>query len=443
MKYSRLSVLILLLAGAVSVTAQNVKRLSLKEAIDLSIQNSKQLKSRQAQIDEAIASVGEATDNRLPSLSVSGSYLRVNSPHVNLKTGKDSANGNPQRGTPNISQAAYGIVNLSLPIYAGGKIRYGMESAKYLEKAVRLDADHDKEEIVLNTINAYSNLFKANAAVSIVKENLKQANQRVTDFSNLEKNGLLARNDLLKVQLQASNVELSLLESESNAKIASVNMDLMLGLPEQTLLSTDSIGYQQPAGVKAVSEWENTALQNRKDLEALAYREKASAMGIKTAAAEFAPSVALTGGYVAAYIPNFITVTNAVNIGVGVQYNLSFWKAKSRLQQAKARVQQVQANEELLSDAVRLQINQAYQNLLLSQRKIEVYAKAIEQAGENYRITKNKYDNSLVTTTDLLDADVAQLQSKLNYEFSKADAMVSYNQLLQAAGVLNNQTPNQ
>ena len=440
MKYNPLIIIMLLLAGSLGAAAQNAKNLSLREAIDLSLKNSKQLKSRQTEIDAAIASLGEASDNRLPTVSVSGSYLRFNSPHVNLKTGKDSSNGSPAQRTPSVSQAAYGILNVALPIYAGGSVRYGIESAKYLEKAARLDADNDKEEIVFNAIEAYSNLYKANAAVNIVQENLKQSNQRVTDFSSLERNGLLARNDLLKVQLQTSNVELSLLEAESNAKLASVNMDIMLGLPEETRLTTDSISYQPPAEAKALADWESTALQGRKDIAALTYREKASALGLKLAAAQFYPSIALTGGYIGAYVPNVITITNAANIGVGVKYNLSFWKAKSGMQLAKARVQQIQVNEEILGDAVRLQINRAYQNLVLSQRKIDVYAKAVEQANENYRIVKNKYNNSLVTTTDLLDADVAQLQSKLNYEFSKADAMVSYNQLQQAAGILYSQS---
>jgi outer membrane protein TolC len=85
-----------------------------------------------------------------------------------------------------------------------------------------------------------------------------------------------------------------------------------------------------------------------------------------------------------------------------------------------------------------LQINQAYQTYLLSQKKIQVYQKAVEQAAENYRITKNKYDNSLATTTDLLDADVAQLQTKLNLTNAAADEVVAYNKLLQTAGILNN-----
>jgi outer membrane protein TolC len=107
------------------------------------------------------------------------------------------------------------------------------------------------------------------------------------------------------------------------------------------------------------------------------------------------------------------------------------------VQQAKAREVQLLENKGILNDAVRLQINQAYQNYLLSQKKIDVYNKAIEQATENYRITKNKYDNSLVTTTDLLDADVAQLQAKLNYAFAKADAIGAYSKLLQTAGMLS------
>jgi outer membrane protein TolC len=66
-----------------------------------------------------------------------------------------------------------------------------------------------------------------------------------------------------------------------------------------------------------------------------------------------------------------------------------------------------------------------------------VYKKAVDQANENYRITKDKFDNSLVTTTDLLEADVAQLQAQLSSLLSKADALVAYKKLQQTAGVLS------
>jgi outer membrane protein TolC len=203
------------------------------------------------------------------------------------------------------------------------------------------------------------------------------------------------------------------------------------------------LSLEQPSKTGSVAELEQAALQHRKDVAALTFREKAAVTGVKVAKGELYPSLALTGGYVALYVPNLVTVTNALNFGLGVQYNIgSLWKTKSKIQQAQARVQQVQANEEMLSDAIRLEINQAYENVLLSEKKIEVYAKAIEQAAENFKITRNKYDNSLVTTTDLLEADVAQLQAKLNHAFARADAMVAYNKLLQVTGNLSTETEN-
>ena len=211
----------------------------------------------------------------------------------------------------------------------------------------------------------------------------------------------------------------------------------MLGLPEKTTLAPDS-NFTQVGSVKPLDDYLQSALTNRKDVAALELRKQAAQTGVKSVKAEYYPNLQLSGGYIAADIPHVFTVTNAMNIGVGVSYNLgSLWKTKAKVEEAEARTKQLVAGEALLSDNIRLQVNKAYFNWLSSQKKINVYAKAIEQANENYRIVKNKYNNSLATTTDLLEADVAQLQAKLNYVFAKADSVVVYNQLLQAAGELS------
>ena len=413
--------------------------MSLSDAIDLSLKNSKQLKLSSAKIDEAVANHREMWNNHLPNASVSGSYLRLNSPEVSgkLLSSKSGSGNGTSGGTPKVESATYGILNVSMPLFSGLSIKYGVESAKYLEMAAKLDAENDKEEVIQNTINAYSNLYKAMKTIDLIKENMKQQSQRVADFSNMEKNGLMARNDLLKAQLQQSNIELSLLDAESNYNITCINMDLMLGLPEGSVLVPDSAAFVKLNDAGSIVQWEENALKSRKDIESLSYREKAAGAAIKSAKGEYYPGLALTGGLIAADIPNLITITNAANIGLGLKYNIaSLWKTGARIDADKARLHQIQANESMLNDRVHLQINQAYQNYILSRKKIDVYAKAVEQANENFRITKNKYDNKLVTTTDLLDADVAQLQAKLNYAFSKADAAVAYRKLEQTAGTL-------
>ncbi len=426
--------------------AQSARRLTLDEAITLGLQNSKDLKLSQARIKEATASLREARERRLPDLSVSGSYLRLNQPDVNLKVKLGSSSsgsegsgssGGGAASSLKVEQAAYAMANLSIPVFAGFRIQHGIESAKYLTKAAELDAERDRDEVVANTIAAYSNLYKAKAALDIVKENLKQSQQRVADFSNLEKNGLMARNDLLKAELQQSNVELTLLDAENNWKITYINMNLMLGLPENTELEPDATAFVNSADAKTFEDWEGTALQNRKDIAATDYRVKATNAGVKAAKGDYYPNLALTGGYIAADIPNLVTLTNVMNGGIGLKYSpSSLWKTGSKVAQAKARRQEAEINREMLSDGIRLQVAQAYQNYLSTVKKIDVYAKAEEQANENYRIVKNKYDNSLATTTDLLDADVAQLQAKLNHAFAMADATVAYKKLQASAGVL-------
>lgn len=438
MKNKLKGLLILLFWVSLQANGQEQKTLTLNDAIDLGIQNSKQLKNSQARIDEATAALKEAIEKKLPDARVSGSYLRLNSANFDLKTNNNNNGGSNNGESPKVSQAIYGLLNVSLPIYTGGRIRFGIESSKFLEQAERLDAENDKDEVIQNTIEAFANLFKAKTAVRLVKENLLQSRQRTRDLSNLEKNGLLARNDLLKAELQSSGTELSLLDAENNAQLANINMDLMLGLPASTELILDTTGIEKKDDSRVLEDYLQAALSNRKDIAAIDYRKKAAESGIRIVKADQYPSLALSGGYIAADIPNVFSVTNAIDVGIGVSYNIgSIWKNKSKVQQAEARVKQLTTTAAMMDDNIRLEVHKSYLNLLSNRKKIEVYAKASEQAEENYRIVKNKFDNSLATTTDLLDADVAQLQARLSYTLARADAFVAYNKLLQTTGLLS------
>ena len=422
--------------------AQDSVTLTLQQTIDLTIKNSNVLKAAAARNDQASYQLRQAIENKLPDASVSGSYLYLANPNIGLKTdafsrGSDSSGS--KKSAPSVHQAMYGILNVSLPVYAGGKIRYGIQSAKYLQQATMLDAENDKEAVILNAINAYVNLYKAAVTVNVVKENLRQSQQQDSVFNRLEQNGLLARNDLLKSELHTSNIELSLLDAQSNLKTATVNMNLMIGYPEKTQLSVDSSGFDKNLSVKTIDDYEQIALQSRRDIIALSFRRKAATTGISLAKADLYPTIALSGGYIAADIPHLITITNAANIGVGLKYNISsLWKTKAKVAEAKSRETEIMANQAQLADQVKLQVNQSFENFLLSQKKTEVYQKAVVQATENYRITKNKYDNSLVNTTELLDANVALLQSKINLAVAKADVLLAYSKLLETTGTLTN-----
>lgn len=440
MKYTFLA-LSLFVSGALS--AQESRSITLGDAIRMGLQSSKQLKVSGARVREAAAQFSNARNQRYPDLNVSGAYLRMNQPDLDLKVnlggGEDAGNGGSQQDNQpiTINQAAYVMANASLPLFSGLRIRNGIRSARYLKKAAELDAAHDKDAIIQNMIEAYYNLYKAQAAVRLVQENLKQAQSRVADFTNLEKNGILARNDLLKAQLQESNVALALLDAQNNESITNFNLDLMLGIDGNTRLDLATGPDTVAKALPALAQLEQTTFDNRADYLAILQREAASRAGISAAKGAYFPSLALTGGYVALDVPDLVTVTNAVNVGLGLRYNIAdLYKNGSRVKEAKAREQQSFWAVQQMNDGLRMEIHQSYRNYLESLKKIEVYQKAVDQAAENYRITKNKYDNALATTTDLLDADVSQLQASMNYEFARADAMTAYSKLMETAGIL-------
>lgn len=413
--------------------AQEKKQLSLDEAVQLGIQNSKSLKIDAAKIEEATADLLEAKNRQLPELKVSGSYMYLPiKPNIDLKLPGVSAAGGPE-----VHQVAYGSANLSVPIYSGGRIKYGIQSAKYLVEASKLSTENDKIAIAYNVAQAYNNLFKANQSIKVLEENLTASQKRDETFLKLENNGVIARNDRLKANLQTSNIELQLLEAKNNYNIANINMDLLLGLPETTEIEVDQNYVDESDDVKPVSFYLNEARENRKDLQVLDQQRKAAELGTKSAKAENLPSIAFTGGYVAADIPKFLTIYNAVNVGVGISYNLSnLWKENSSLKQSKAREMQLSATNELLNDNIKLDVNREYQNSDYSKKRITVFEKAAVQANENYRITKNKYDNGLATMTELLDADAAQIAANVGVINAKADAALAYRKLLQTTGTL-------
>ena len=191
-----------------------------------------------------------------------------------------------------VNQAAYGIANLSVPVYSGFKTQYGIRSSEFLEKAATLDADQDKEAVILNTIDAFSNLYKAKANVRVIQENLAQSRSRDADFANLEKNGLLARNDKLKALLQTANIELNLADVENNLKVTMVNMNIMLGLPEETVLFPIRQALLNPVPSKLCRIMNNWHSQNRKDMQAIGLPQTGVPVLVcKSAKADYYPSL--------------------------------------------------------------------------------------------------------------------------------------------------------
>jgi outer membrane protein TolC len=159
---------------------------------------------------------------------------------------------------------------------------------------------------------------------------------------------------------------------------------------------------------------------------------------VQIAKSGYYPSISIIGGYTALNLQNIITVQNAMNIGVGVSYDLSgILKNGTNVKIAESKALEVQNSEMMLTDDIKIQVQKAIEDYDLALKQDLVYNQAVEQASENYRIIKDKYDNGLSDTNDLLEADVEQLGSNINKTLARANVIQKYYELLSVSGQLN------
>lgn len=428
MKTKPIVLVLFFLFGSAVITAQERKIMSLKEAVSLVVTNSNEAVLANTKVATSKLELETMKNNQYPTVKVSGQYLRLTSANINSNLG-GSGSG------LDVSQLLLGQANVSMPIFSGFKLKNSIAASQNLYQAQSFAASHTKEELALEVVELFATLYKSNEMVKLLNENIKSAQQRTKDFSAMVDNGLLARNDLLKTQLQESNLELSLATAIKNVNVVNYQLATLLRLPENTIIDIDIETVKSDMAKNQLLT--TNALRN--DLEALSFQQKATEAGIKIAKAGYYPSLSLTGGYIALDLKNVISVSNAMNFGVGFNYDLSsIFKNGKEVKLAKSKADQSKQMIAILSDKIKEETQQAQENYTLSLKQNKVYALAVEQSTENYRIIKDKYDNSLANTNDLLEADVQQLQSKINLALCQADIALKYYQLQFASGKLIN-----
>ena len=419
------------LIGISSINAQEKTNLKLEEAIQLAWTKSNEVSLANTKVETKKQELQSVKNNQYPDLKITGQYLRLTEASIDLEINAGSA------ALPVPDQLLIGQASLKVPVFAGMKIQNGIKLQDNLFQAENAMASKTKEDVAMRVINYYANLYKAQRTVELLKENQKSAQQRVTDFTALEKNGIIPRNDLLKSELQVSKIQLSLDEALNNETIINYYLVTLLKLPTGTKLmvqENDLINFPK----NAIPTDEQPAFDNRKDLEALQYQEKATQNNVAMAKGDYYPNVALVGGYAALNLNNIITLENAMFFGVGLSYDISgILKNGTHVKIAESKALEVKNSEELLKDNIRIQVQQAITNYDLALKQDIVYNQAVEQATENYRIVKDKYENGLSDTNDLLEADVEQLKSKISETIAKVDVIQKYYELLSATGQLS------
>ena len=434
MKVNQLLLFGFFFIGISTIEAQDKTSLPLGEAIQMAWNKSNEVSLANTKVETSRLQLQSTKNNSYPDFKVSAQYQRLTKATIDLKINKNTNNSDP---LPVVDQLVLGQANANLPVFAGFKIQNLIKVSDHLYQAETANAMQTKEEVAMKVINLYASLYKAQKTVELLKENQKSAKQRVVDFIELEKNGIIPRNDLLKSQLQVSKIQLTLDRAISDLNVVNFELISLLKLEPKTKLEvkeSDFADFQ----MKNIPTDEQLALQNRKDLEAIQLEEKASLANIKVAKSGYYPAISIVAGYTALNLKNVITVQNAMNIGIGVSYDISnILKNGTNVKIAESKALEIQNSEAMLTDYIKIQVQKAIEDYDLALKQNVVYNQAVEQASENYRIIKDKYDNGLSDTNDLLEADVEQLGSNINKTLAKANVIQKYYELLSVSGQLN------
>jgi outer membrane protein TolC len=424
-------------AGLMTPALAQDKTLSLDEAIKLGIQNSKVLKLSQAKVDQAVSQYDQAKDRVLPTGSASFAYNRAEIPANMLSLGpKTSIN------LPTSANAYLGIVSLNETIFAGGKLKYAQQSTEMLTKVARLDADKNKDEITYAVISSYYNLYKVLQSLKVVQQNLTSIDQQIHQSQRFFDQGIVTKNDVLRFQLQRANVELNQKDLESNRKIINYDLDILLGLPETTVLHIDQI-TENDHQVGALASYIDTALANRQEVKQLALQSQVAQTNIKSIRANQSPTLAASvGGYYvdidANPLPNSGKYITPITLGVTLSWNFSsLWTNKNKVSEARIQADQVNINQGITNDNIRQDVNRSYQDYEVALDKVKLLQTSIDQAKENNNILESKYKSNIASAIDRVDAETLLYQAEINLELAKADAGLAYYTLLKSTGKLS------
>jgi outer membrane protein TolC len=175
---------------------------------------------------------------------------------------------------------------------------------------------------------------------------------------------------------------------------------------------------------------ENTATLNveRKDLQAYQKSLEAYDYLIKSTKAKFLPKLNAFGSF--ELYDNKFTQFGANGYLAGVQLSWNVFdglKAKSEQEKYKAELAKAQTEITQYNRQSQLELNKANRQVQDAENKVNLTKLALEQSKEAYRIRKNRYDQGLEKSSDLLMSETTMSQKDLEYQ----QAIFEYNVALE------------
>lgn len=418
------------------VNAQQI--ITLQDAIDKAMEQSKQLKVSDSKLAIFKTKVEQAKNLAIPTINLASGYNRLSN---NIAPFNINFGGNMMTLNPQILNQYSNRASLQVPVFNGFKIKNAFESIQYLQKATELDIEKDKLEIKYNIINAYYNVLRAQNTLTILDTSIIHLQKKVEEVENFEANGLALKNDVLKAQMAVNNAKLARIDIINAIETSKYNLALMIGIAGDTksfeLVKDNSMQEK----IANDNEYFYTqAINNRSEFKSQQVKLQAQALSIKQSKGNYYPTFSIGANY---YLnrpnqrefPQQDHFKNTWDAGAMLSWNLtSLYTTKAQVQEAKENYTSIENTTALLTENVKMEVNANMNTYNTFDQKIKLNQEAVLQATENLRVMNNRFMNNISVTTDVLEAETQLLQANINLLNVNLDSKLAYYKLQKSLG---------
>lgn len=418
-----------------SVSAQEQLLLTLEECRRAAIEYSEDIRKSDNSREQAVLDRKIVTTNALPKIQATATGMYVY-PDIDMM-GMDLM----MRGT------YLAGINLVQPIYAGGKISAGRKLASIGEEVAEQQSRQARATVIENVDNAYWSLIAVRQKVRMIESYQTQMDSLYAQVEVALNTGMATENELLTINAHRSDMDYQLMRARNGENMCRLMLCQLIGAdPEAEIVPADSIIVVESPSVTA------TAINERPELALLNSQVEVARQNIKMVKADYLPTVGLSIGY--NYFGN-IKLEGDISVGpISLPMNQKFdqgigmallsvkipifqWgQGSKKIKRAKLDLANAELDLQKNTRLMNMEVTQAVNNLNEGYALINAAEISLDQAEENLRVTRNRYDESMASLAELLDAQSQWQSASSNVIEAKTQYMLYYTNYLKATGKL-------
>jgi outer membrane protein len=385
---------------------------NLEQCISIALEKHPSLKASAGSIKANESKVGQAKANYYPQLNLSTSYQRIG-PTSPAGTTLDSYD---QYSTD---------VNVGMTLFDFGKTSTQVKIQNLNVNASRADYDDVMTMVVLNVKNAYYNLLQTQRNLVVAVDTMQQFQQHLDQANAFFRIGTKPKFDVTKAEVDFGNARLSVLKAENAVRAARITLKDVMGIPENADFAVvDNLAFQKSD--LQLNDVLNTAYSNRPDLRSVVAKRDAAERSIDLAQKGYFPTLSGSAGY--GYSGTDFPLGSGWNAGAALSFPLfSGLSTKYQVDEARANLEILKANEDSIRQAIIFDVKQAYLNVQDTAQQISMAEMTVLQAKENYDLASGRYRAGVGSPIEVADATITLNNARANlntalYNYKMAQA---------------------